>query len=184
MTRIRELEALGAACRKQNGGYYPERVRRSGKLQRRKALKAFGDGHGWLARLAMTGSKLEHYTVHLKALGLEHLEDQESLYDHEAVNSIKQAIHEAVPGSFWAHLEVGDQARRLHIHVLAHNAPTVPYVRGKEKTLEEYANYLCKCQVPSDDLSAGIFWKAKQQARLEGKKRLPKTSFSRGIPMS
>jgi hypothetical protein len=72
MTRTRELEALGAAyvARK---GFLPDRVKRSGRQQTRKSKVALGDGIGTFSRLQMADkvNKLEHYTIHLKDLGLE-----------------------------------------------------------------------------------------------------------------
>ena len=148
-----------------------------------KADKALGEGAGWLSRLQMAGNDLGFYTVSLKALGLEHLEHESNLYSHEAVNAIKQATHQAMPGAFWARLEVGKE-RRLHVHVLSHQAPSVANFPEEVYDVKGIKAYLSKEQVPSDLLSAGIFLQAKRQSRLEGHKRLPKTSFSRGIPTS
>jgi hypothetical protein len=183
MTRNRELEALGAAyvARK---GFLPDRVKRSGNAQTRKSKVALGDGIGTFSRLEMADkvNKLEHYAIHLKDLGLEQFKYEGMLYDHEAVSSIKQEILKAVSGAFWARLEVGKHGRRLHVHVLAFNAPSVFNVKGKDKSLEEHAFYFSKSQVPDDLLSAGVFLESKKQSLLKGNKRLPKTSFSRGIP--
>ncbi len=182
MARVRDLEKVGETYRKQHLGFLPDRVRRSGRKQKRKSLEALGDGAGWLSRLAMAGEKLEFYTVHLAALGLEYLEFEGNLYDHAAVNTIKQALFNAMPGTFWARLEVGNQGRRLHIHVLAHQAPSVDHNAQEVQSLQRIAEYLSKCQVPGDDLSAGIFLEAKRQAQITGHLRLPKTTFKRGIP--
>jgi hypothetical protein len=184
MARARDLEKIGETYRKNHDGFLPDRVRKSGRKQRRKALEALGDGIGWLSRLAMQGDKLEFYTVHLKALGLEHFEGEENLYQHDTVNAIKQAILKVMPGTFWARLEVGEKGRKLHVHVLAHQAPTVAYNAQEVQSLQGIAEYLCKCPVPGDNLSAGIFLEARKQAELMGHKRLPKISFSRGISNS
>jgi hypothetical protein len=183
MARVRELEALGEKYRAANNNFFPDRVRRSGKANRFKARKALGDGEGWLSRLAMAGDNLEFYTISLEALGLKHLEHEANLYNHAAINTIKDAILKATPGVFWARLEVGDRERKLHVHVLAYEAPTVVHNAKPVIDLGGIALYISKCPVPSDDLSAGIFLEAKCQAQLEGR-RLPKTSFSRGIHKS
>ncbi len=191
MTRTRDLEALGAAHRKSHQGFLPDFVRKSGGRTRRKASEALGDGNGWLSRLAMAGKQLEHHTVHLSAFKLEHLEGEENLYDHQAVNTIKQAVLEAMPGTFRARLEVGKEGRRrLHVHILAHQAPIfahqvpkVAHVIRPVTDLKGMGVYMYKCPVPeNDNLSAGIYLEGKKQARLKGYKRLPKTAFSRGIP--
>lgn len=184
MARNRELEQRGKQYRLNHQGFLPDRVRRSGRKEKRKALEALGDGCGWLSRLAMSGCNLKFFTISLKTLGFEHLEHESNLYDHSAVNKIKQAILEVIPSSFWARLEVGNKVRRLHVHVIAHQAPTVAHNAQAVEALERIAVYICKCPVPGDDLSAGIFLEAKRKAYLEGRKRLPKTSFSRGIPNS
>jgi hypothetical protein len=182
MASVRKFQAQAKPYCKTNKVWLPDRVRRSGRAQRRKALVALGDGVGWLSRLAMAGDTLGFYTLHLKALELEHLEHESNLYDHAAVHAIKQAIHQAMPGVFWARLEVGKQGRRLHVHVLAHNAPRVAHHAREVDSLKKLAEYVCKCPVPSDAKSGDVLDTAKRLARLEGKKRLPKTCFSRGIP--
>jgi hypothetical protein len=183
MARVRELEAIGEKYRAANKNFLPDRVRWSGKAQRFKARKALGDGDGWLSRLAMAGNNLKFYTISLEALGLKHLEYEANLYNHAAVNKIKDAILNATSGVFWARLEVGDRERKLHVHVLAYEAPTVTHNAKTVFDLGGMAIYISKCPVPSDNLSAGIFLEAKYQAQLKGR-RLPKTSFSRGIPKS
>lgn len=184
MARARDLEALGAEYRVKHNGFLPDRVRRSGRKERRKAMQALGDGCGWLARLAMAGDNLRFFTVSLDAFNLEHLQNESSLYDHDAINSIRQATLEATPGAFWARLEVGKYERKLHVHILAHDAPRVAYASRKVESLERVAAYVSKCPVPGGDQSAGIFLEAQKRARESGRKRLPRTSFRRGIPNS
>lgn len=182
MARRRELEKMGEIYREHHKGYLPERVRSSRRLQHRKAQRAIGDGVGWLSRLAMAGDRLEFYTISLETLGLEHLEDETNLYRHEAVDAIKIAVLQAMPGTFWARLEAGQKGRRVHVHVLAHEAPTVVHNARPVNDLAGIALYMSKPQVPSDNLAAGILLEARRQSKLEGRQRLPKTSFSRGIP--
>jgi hypothetical protein len=184
MARTRELEAIGESYKKTHRGYLPDRVQKlSRRAKERKADKALGEGVGWLSRLQMAGDDLGFYTVSLQALGLAHLEHESNLYNHEAVNAIKQATHQAMPGAFWGRLEVGKE-RRLHVHLFAHQPPLVAHFPKGIYDLKGIKAYLSKAQVPSDLLSAGVFLQAKRQSRLEGYKRLPKTSFARGIPTS
>lgn len=178
----RELERLGKNYKKAHG-FAPDRVRHSGRKQRRKARKALGDGAGWLSRLAMLGDGLQHITLNLSSLGLEHLETEFSLYDHSAVSSIKAGVLNEFTGPVWTRLEVG-KARKLHVHALAFEAPKSQHSTKQVHDLKGIALYLSKLQVPGDDLSIGIFLEAQKQARAAGHKRLPKTSFQRGIPTS
>jgi hypothetical protein len=182
MARVRDLERKGAAYRKDHNNFLPDRVHRSGRRQTRKAQAAIGDGAGLLCRLEGAGQGVKHYEIALKSLGLEQYEHESNLYRHDAIAKIRAAIFAAIEGAFWARLEVGKRARKLHIHVLAHESPKVFHHICESQSLEGYARYLSKCQVAGDDLSAGIFLESRKQAQLEGKKRLPKTSFSRGIP--
>ena len=183
MASKRDLAKLGKSYREAHKGFLPDRTRRSGRKQKRKALEALGDGDGWLSRLAMAGDRFEFYTIHLVALGLEHLEHEKNLYDHAAVQSIKKAVLRIMPSKFWARLEAGSEVRRLHVHVLGHEAPQVAHNAQEVQSLEKIALYVNKCQVPGDDLSAGIFVEAQLMARRE-KRNLPRTSFWRGIPRS
>jgi hypothetical protein len=182
----RDLERLGRAYRKERKGFLPDRVQRSGRKQKRKALEALGDGAGWLSRLAMAGENLHLCTITLKSLGLERFEDETHLYDHDAVAQIVQAVHKAMPSAFWARLEVGNRQRKLHVHVVAHQLPTVIHHARPEKEFEgglmDIASYVTKCPVPGDNLSAGIFLEAQRLARTQGHSRLPATAFKRGIP--
>ena len=124
-----------------------------------------------------------NFSVNLSSLGLEHLETEFSLYDHSAVSSIKAAVLNEFTGPVWTRLEVG-KARKLHVHALAFEAPKSQHSTKQVHDLEGIALYLSKLQVPGDDLSIGIFLEAQKQARAAGHKRLPKTSFQRGIPTS
>jgi hypothetical protein len=178
----RELERLGRVYREAHNGFLPDRVRRSGKKSRRKAREALGDGVGVLARLAMLGPDLVHVTIHLDALGLGDLEHESNLYTHDAVNRIKARTLELFTGSFWARLEVGREARRLHVHGLMHESPSMVHHAEPVTDLGRIAEYLSKCQVPADDFSTGIFLEARAEAFKAGKPRLPKTSWFRGIP--
>jgi hypothetical protein len=178
----RDLERMGRVFREAHNGFLPDRVRRSGRKSRRKAREALGDGVGVLARLAMLGPDLVHVTVSLEALGLGDLEHESNLYAHDAVDRIKARTLELFMGAFWARLEVGREARRLHLHVLMHELPPVAHHAEPVTDLGRIAEYLSKCQVPADDLSTGIFLEARAEAFKAGKPRLPKTSWSRGIP--
>jgi hypothetical protein len=182
MARVRDLERVGAEYREKHGGFLPDRCTRSGRKQTRKAKAAIGDGARLLCRLERAGQGVKHYEIALKNLGLEQYEHESNLYRHDAISEIRTAVFAALEGAFWARLEVGKQARKLHVHVLAHQSPKVDHHLCKAQTLKDYAQYLSKCQVPGDNLSAGIFLESRKQAQLEGHKRLPKTSFSRGIP--
>jgi hypothetical protein len=83
-------------------------------------------------------------------------------------------------------LEVGNRQRKLHVHVVAHQLPTVIHHARPEKEFEgglmDIASYVTKCPVPGDNLSAGIFLEAQRLARTQGHSRLPATAFKRGIP--
>jgi hypothetical protein len=182
MARVRDLEQVGKTYRAQHLGYKPDRMRTTSAKKRRKALRALGDGYGWLSRLAMAGSNLQLITINLAAFKLESLEGESNLYDHAAVDQIKTATLEAMPSAFWARLECGDEERKLHLHLLAHEVPRVAHHAEPVTNLKGMALYLSKAQMPGDDLSSGIYLESKTQARARGKKRLPKTSFSRGIP--
>lgn len=178
----RELERLGRAYRDAHNGFSPDRVRRSGRKSRRKAQEALGDGMGVLARLAMCGPGLSHVTIHLGALGLGELEHESNLYNHDAVDRIKARTLELFAGAFWARLEVGRESRRLHLHVLTHELPSIAHHAESVTDLGRIAEYLNKCQVPADDLSTGIFLDARAENRKLGHKNLPRTSWSRGVP--
>jgi hypothetical protein len=178
----RELERAGRVYREAHNGFLPDRVRRSGRKSRRKAREALGDGVGILARLAMLGPDLAHVTVHLEALGLGDLEHESNLYVHDTVDQIKARTLELFTGAFWARLEVGREARKLHLHALMHELPPVAHHAEPVTDLGRIAEYLSKCQVPADDLSTGVFLEARAEAFKAGKPRLPKTSWSRGIP--
>jgi hypothetical protein len=182
--RSRDLEKIGREYRETHNGFLPDRVRRSGRKQKRKTLEMLGDGCGWLPRLAMAGDELRFFTVALAALDLEHLEHESNMYSHEAVNSIKDKIREVMPSAFWARLEVGNRERKLHVHLFAHNAPAVSHNGQETQSLGGIASYVCKCPVPDDDLSAGVFIEAQKQSRAAGHKRLPNITFRRGIPNS
>ena len=99
-----------------------------------------------------------------------------------SIEQIKNAVCTAMPRAFYARLEVGRKARKLHVHVLAHEAPNVRHHVCNENTLDWYAKYLNKNQVPGDNLSAGIYLEARENSLLKGCKRLPETSFKREIP--
>jgi hypothetical protein len=181
----RDLERIGREYRnrpKNTNHVLPDRVRRSGRKEQRKAAKLLGDGAGILARLSMCGPGLVHITISLAALDLAHLEHEENLYAHDAVGWIKTKTLELFTGPFWARLEVGREARKLHLHVLAHESPPVTHHAEPVHDLGRMAAYVAKTQTPSDDLAAGVFLVARVEAFKAGKPRLPKTSWSRGIP--
>jgi hypothetical protein len=184
VTRVRDLERAGREYRLTHDNFLPDRVRRSGRKQTRKTLEALGDGCGWVARLQMAAGDLKRFTFSLRALGFEHLEYEGHIYRHASVAAIKEAVFAVMPGRFWARLEVGERERKGHLHALAHEAPTVTHHAQETETLEELVSYVCKCSVPGDDLSAGIFLEERARALSEGYKRLPNTSFRRGIPNS
>lgn len=181
----RDLERIGREYRNRPKNIHhalPDRVRRSGKKEERKAAKLLGDGVGILSRLFTCGPGLVHIIVSLAALDLAHLEHEPNLYAHDAVGRIKAKTFELFSGPFWARLEVGREARKLHLHVLAHESPPVTHHAEPVLDLGRMAAYLAKTQTPSDDLAAGVFLVARVEAFKAGKPRLPKTSWSRGIP--
>ena len=178
----RDLERRGREYRLTHNGFLPDRVRRSGWKSRTKAQGALGDGVGFLARLAMLGPDLVHVTVHLEALGLGDLEHESNLYAHDSIARIKARTLELFTGPFWTRLEAGRESRRLHLHALMHELPSIVHHVKLVTDLGKIVEYLQKCQVPGDDLSAGIFLEAKAQNRKAGRKSLPFTSWSRGIP--
>jgi hypothetical protein len=185
MARSRDLERIGREYRnhpKNTKHRLPDRVRRSGRKEQRKAKQLLGDGAGILARLAMLGPDLAHLTVSLAALDLAHLEDESNLYVHDAVQQIKARTLEVFTGPFWAKLEVGREVRKLHLHILAHELPPITHHAEPVLDLGRIVAYLAKCQTPSDDLAAGVFLVARAEAFKAGIPRLPKTSWSRGIP--
>ena len=87
----------------------------------------------------------------------------------------------------WRYREFGMEAWRSVIvfcqQALCENMHDEEMTRQQCDCLKKLAQYVCKCAVPSDTKSRDVLNTAKRLARLEGKKRLPKTSFSRGIPM-
>ena len=177
-----DAPTLAQQYRAANKGYLPDRVRRSGRRQRRKAAKALGDGCGWLARLQMLGDNLGFHTIALRDLGLEHLEHESDLYNHESVAAIKQVVCRAMPDAFAAKLEVGNDERKIHVHILAHVAPTVKHHTSVVYDLKGIITYWYKPSVPSDDQSANVYLTAKNASRAQGDKSLPRIAFRRGIP--
>lgn len=177
----RDLERIGAAYRKGKNGYVPDALHGSGGKSRRLGLKAIDSGTGWICRLAQAGPNLQHGVLHLRHLELEHLESEENLWDHESVATIKQTVAIVAPHRFYARLEVGEEARRLHLHVLTHESLTVHCALEPVRDLERMARYLAKPPAPSDDLAIGLFVQGRQAARSAGR-TLPRLAFWRGIP--
>jgi hypothetical protein len=181
MARSRDLEKIGRKYREQHAGYAPDRLRPSRNKARRLALKAIDSGTGWICRLAQAGPDLQHGVIHLKHLGLEHLEPEGNLWDHAAVLEVKQAVRRVAPHAFYARLEAGEEARRVHVHILAHEPLTVHCALESVRDLEKMAAYLSKPPAPSDDLGIGEFQFAKLETKKQGR-NLPRLAFWRGIP--
>jgi hypothetical protein len=181
VTRIRDLEQIGRNYRKVHHGFVPDRLYTSGSKTRRLTLKALDDGTGWICRLSQAGPQLQHGVLHLKQLGLEHLESEDTLWNRKAVDEIKQAVKQIAPGMFWARLEVGKEARHVHVHILTHESFGLHCALEPVRGLERMAGYLAKAPAPNDDLGIGQFIEAKCEAKRNGK-NLPRLSFWRGIP--
>jgi hypothetical protein len=130
----------------------------------------------------MAGDGLRLYTVSVGALGLEHLEQWQSLLEPDTVAAIKHAILGAFHGAMWAKLEAG-RSGRTHAHVLAHAPPTVQARVSKIYALDGLLAYLNKSPFPGGLEAEGYVLLAQDRARLAGS-RLPKLSFARGIPRS
>jgi hypothetical protein len=182
MARVRELMTRGRKYLKERNGFYPDKLRRSDNAARRKVRAAFGDGCGWFSQLLMLGSSLGLYTITLKDLNLESLESEKTLYDYDSIERIKDAVFASIDCPFWARVEVGYDNRRTHVHILAHEAPKVRYHLEPVTTPEGMIAYLCKAPAPHDVLSIGMLLDGRDKAQKKGRKRLPKVSFSRGIP--
>lgn len=181
MARSRDLEKIGRTYRDAHNGFTPDRLRPSRNKAKRLGLKAIDSGAGWICRLANAGPGLHHGVLRLRSLNLERLEPESSLWNHAAVLEIKRAVRRAVPGPFYARLEAGDEARRVHVHVLTHEALTVDCALKPVRDLERIAGYLSKPPAPNDDLAIGEFITAKLEAKKQGR-NLPRLAFWRGIP--
>ena len=181
MARTRELIRLGAKYREQHAGFAPDRLRPSRNKAKRLGLKAIDSGTGWICRLAQAGPDLQHGVIHLRYLGLEHLELEGNLWNHAAVLEIKQAVCRVTPGAFYARLEAGTEARRVHVHILTHEPLSVHCALEPVRDLEKMAVYLAKPPAPSDDLGIGEFIQAKLEAKKQGR-NLPRLAFWRRVP--
>jgi hypothetical protein len=181
MARNRDLEKIGRKYREQHAGFAPDRLRPSRNKAKRLGLKAIDSATGWICRLAQAGPELLHGVIHLRHLGLDHLESEGTLWDRAAVEKIKQAVHSVTPGAFYARLEAGAEARRVHVHILTHEPLTVHCALEPVRDLEKMAAYLYKPPAPSDDLGIGEFIQAKLEAKKQGR-NLPRLAFWRGIP--
>ncbi len=181
MARARDLERIGRTYRDAHNGFAPDRLRTSRNKARRLGLKAIDSGTGWICRLANAGPELQHGILRLRSLNLEHLELEGNLWNHAAVLEIKQAVLRAAPGAFYARLEAGEEARRVHVHILTHEPLHVPCALEKVRYLEKTAAYLAKAPAPNDNLAIGVFIAAKLEAKARGR-NLPRLAFWRGIP--
>jgi hypothetical protein len=177
----RDLERVGKKYRVKHAGFAPDRLHVSGRKSRRLGKKAVQAGIGWICRLAQAGPELLHGVIHLKQLGLDHLDSEENLWIREAVLEIKNAVRRVTCGPFYARLEAGSEARRIHVHVLTHEPLSVACALEPVRDLEKMASYLAKAPAPRDDLAIGTFLEGRKQSRAQGK-NLPRLAFWRGIP--
>jgi hypothetical protein len=113
----------------------------------------------------------------MRALGLEQFERSASLWDHKAVEQIRQAIALAVQGPHWAVLEIGKTN-----HLFAHQAPTCEAWAIAIPDLQDRLEYLAKSPVPYDALEIeGQYLRAARAAKLVGR-RMPRLSWTCRVP--
>jgi hypothetical protein len=130
----------------------------------------------------MCGPGLLEFQINLRAVGLEALEAPRNLWEHAAVEQIRLAINQAFDCPLWAKLEIGERDNLIHVHALAHHAPSCDAWPLEITDLEGRLKYLSKSPVPFDALELeGEFLVYARAAKMAGK-QMPRWSWTHRVP--